>query len=315
METFKALASPTRLEVLRALDQRRKTGTELANELGLNKATVHEHLNILAATGLVTRKDEGRKWVYWELSWSGRKLLHPNESTAFAVMLGLGLAAAGGSVIQAGRVLGWWWAHNRPQHAADEGAAGPFGPEAAGMVAEDDVAGRSGQGDLADAGSEDTTPPEPAASPPPSDPGAGDSPQDGSEPPPPEEGQDPDAGSEPQNEPPRDPESEPDSNPEAPSGGGQGAPADGGGSAADSGEDAGMVASTGSDQGDDTTSDLAHGSAGSEDASDAGGSSEVASSEGILGALDGDVLLAIMLVVTAAILLVLALRLRVNHRK
>ena len=55
-ETFKALASSTRLTVLRALDERRKTLTELARDLELNKATVHEHLQLLTAADLIRKR-------------------------------------------------------------------------------------------------------------------------------------------------------------------------------------------------------------------------------------------------------------------
>ncbi|MEA3203330.1 MAG: hypothetical protein QOI63_1005 [Thermoplasmata archaeon] len=105
-ETFKALASPTRLTVLRALDERRKTLTEISRDLSLNKATVHEHLGLLAAADLVRKRDdEGRKWIYYELTWRGQKLLHPQETTTFNVLLGLGIAAAGGGMGMLARSL------------------------------------------------------------------------------------------------------------------------------------------------------------------------------------------------------------------
>jgi DNA-binding transcriptional ArsR family regulator len=105
-KTFQALASTTRLTVLRALDERRKTLTELARDLELNKATVHEHLQLLAAAGLVKKRDdEGRKWIYYELTWRGQKLLHPQETTTFNVLLGLGVAAAGGGMAMLARAL------------------------------------------------------------------------------------------------------------------------------------------------------------------------------------------------------------------
>jgi DNA-binding transcriptional ArsR family regulator len=117
-KTFQALASATRLTVLRALDERRKTLTELARDLELNKATVHEHLQLLVAAGLVRKRDdEGRKWIYYELTWTGEKLLHPQETTTFSVLLGLGVAAAGGGVLMLGRALGWWLA-TMPMEAA-----------------------------------------------------------------------------------------------------------------------------------------------------------------------------------------------------
>lgn len=108
-ETFKALASPTRLGVLRALDERRKTLTELARDMALNKATVHEHLALLTAASLIRKRDdEGRKWIYYELTWRGQKLLHPQESTTFNVLLGVAVASAGGGMAMLGRSLGWW---------------------------------------------------------------------------------------------------------------------------------------------------------------------------------------------------------------
>lgn len=96
-ETFKALASTSRLLVLKALDERRKTLSELARDLSLNKATVHEHLQLLSTADLVKKRDdEGRKWIYYELTWRGQKILHPQETTSFNILLGLSILAAGG---------------------------------------------------------------------------------------------------------------------------------------------------------------------------------------------------------------------------
>ncbi len=121
-ETFKALASETRLQILHALDERRKTGTELARELSLNKATVHEHLQTLVAAGLVTKKDDGRKWIYWELSWEGSKLLHPGQGAVFSVLLGLGILSTGGGLLALGSAFDWW-RDTMATRSADEGGA------------------------------------------------------------------------------------------------------------------------------------------------------------------------------------------------
>ena len=110
-ETFRALASSTRLTVLKALDERRKTLTELARDLQLNKATVHEHMQLLTAAGLVRKRDdEGRKWIYYELTWTGQRILHPEATTTFNLLLSLSVAAAGGGTVMLGRALGWWLA-------------------------------------------------------------------------------------------------------------------------------------------------------------------------------------------------------------
>ncbi|MEA3137181.1 MAG: hypothetical protein QOC71_1462 [Thermoplasmata archaeon] len=116
-DTFRALASSTRLTVLKALDERRKTLTELSRDLALNKATVHEHMQLLTAAGLVKKRDdEGRKWIYYELTWTGRRILHPEATTTFNLLLGLSVAAAGGGVFMLGRALGWWLA----EHSASD---------------------------------------------------------------------------------------------------------------------------------------------------------------------------------------------------
>jgi DNA-binding transcriptional ArsR family regulator len=108
-DTFRALASSTRLTVLKALSERRKTLTELSRDLNLNKATVHEHMALLTAAGLVRKRDdEGRKWIYYELTWTGQRILHPEATTTFNLLLGLSVAAAGGGVAMLGRALGWW---------------------------------------------------------------------------------------------------------------------------------------------------------------------------------------------------------------
>jgi DNA-binding transcriptional ArsR family regulator len=93
-ETFKALASDTRLDILKALDERQKTVTELAKELELNKATVFEHLEKLASVKLIQKLEDERKWVYWQLTWTGRRLLHPE-----AVTLALVLSSAAATLL------------------------------------------------------------------------------------------------------------------------------------------------------------------------------------------------------------------------
>ncbi len=81
INAFKALASETRLEILRALDERSMTLNELSEKLNLNKATVHEHLMKLHEAGLIKRKTRERhKWVYYKLSWKGSSLLHPDNT-------------------------------------------------------------------------------------------------------------------------------------------------------------------------------------------------------------------------------------------
>jgi DNA-binding transcriptional ArsR family regulator len=92
-ESFKALASDVRVEILKHLDARRETVTDLSNLLSLSKPTLLEHLEKLQAAGLIKRIDEGRKWIYYELSDKGRKVLHP-ERVAITLALASAIALA-----------------------------------------------------------------------------------------------------------------------------------------------------------------------------------------------------------------------------
>jgi len=95
-ESFKALASDVRVGILKVLDERRQTVTDLSNVMGLSKPTLLEHLEKLQAAVLVKRVDEGRKWIYYELSDKGRKILHPEKvSIVVALSSAAALAAIG----------------------------------------------------------------------------------------------------------------------------------------------------------------------------------------------------------------------------
>jgi DNA-binding transcriptional ArsR family regulator len=86
MNTFKALASDTRLNILRALDGKKMGLNDICRATNLNKATLHEHLTKLYEAGLVNKHErEGHKWVYYKLTWKGEGLLHP-ENTKIVVL-------------------------------------------------------------------------------------------------------------------------------------------------------------------------------------------------------------------------------------
>jgi len=85
-ETFKALASDTRLDILRSLDGKNMSLKDICTSTNLNKATLHEHLVKLNEAGLIKKNErEGHKWVYYKLTWKGECLLHP-ENTRIVVL-------------------------------------------------------------------------------------------------------------------------------------------------------------------------------------------------------------------------------------
>jgi len=97
-ETFKALASETRVDVLKLLGQRRHMQTEMASALGLSVPTVKEHLDALEKAGLVERHEEGRKWKYYSLTKKGKGVLNPEEMKIW-IVLGLFILSFVGGIV------------------------------------------------------------------------------------------------------------------------------------------------------------------------------------------------------------------------
>lgn len=108
-EALKALASDTRLDILKRLDERQKTVTELARDLSLNKATVFEHCERLLGADLIQKIEDDRKWVYYQLSWKGRRILHPERMT-IALLLSTSL----GAVVAAAVAFALFWRTRAP---------------------------------------------------------------------------------------------------------------------------------------------------------------------------------------------------------
>jgi len=100
MATFKALASDTRLDILKSLDGKRMALKDICKATKLNKATLHEHLSKLNEAGLVKKKErEGHKWVFYKLTWKGECLLHP-ENTRIVVMFTTTFMVLAAGIIQ-----------------------------------------------------------------------------------------------------------------------------------------------------------------------------------------------------------------------
>jgi len=100
MNSFKALASDTRLNILKTLDGKKMSLKDISKATGLNKATLHEHLTKLTEAGIVKRKErEGHKWVYYKLTWKGEGLLHP-ENTRIVILFSVTFVALAAGITQ-----------------------------------------------------------------------------------------------------------------------------------------------------------------------------------------------------------------------
>ncbi|WP_067052742.1 winged helix-turn-helix domain-containing protein [Methanofollis ethanolicus] len=99
-ETLEVLSSEQRVQILKHLDKRRMTITELSEEMECAKSTVHHHVEKLIASGFVAAIDEGHRWVYLELTTQGHMILHPSERTRIVLLLtSIPFAFLGGMVL------------------------------------------------------------------------------------------------------------------------------------------------------------------------------------------------------------------------
>jgi DNA-binding transcriptional ArsR family regulator len=77
---LKTLIVDTRTNILKSLEKRPMTASELSRRLGKHVTTVSEHLNLLKNSELVERVERpGRKWVYYKLTTPAEKILHPTS--------------------------------------------------------------------------------------------------------------------------------------------------------------------------------------------------------------------------------------------
>ncbi len=84
--SFKALASGTRVDILKSLAKRRKTLTEISKQFGMSVSTVKEHMGKLSEAGLVEMIDDGHKWKYYELTRSGKSVVEPGEQKIWLLL-------------------------------------------------------------------------------------------------------------------------------------------------------------------------------------------------------------------------------------
>jgi len=91
-DEFRVLASTTRIDIMKLLDESQLTVSDVSRRLEMNKATVHEHLNKLIEVGLVKKEDTNRKWVYYSLTWKGKNLLHPERVKVMVVLATIAIA-------------------------------------------------------------------------------------------------------------------------------------------------------------------------------------------------------------------------------
>ena len=84
--TFKALSADTRIEILKLLEKRRHTQSEMSSELKLSVPTIKEHLDALEKAELVKKSEEGYKWKYYALTEKAKCLLDPERKKVWILL-------------------------------------------------------------------------------------------------------------------------------------------------------------------------------------------------------------------------------------
>ncbi|MEA2075741.1 MAG: winged helix-turn-helix domain-containing protein [Euryarchaeota archaeon] len=96
-----ALSSDTRANILKSIDVRRMTVSELSKELNLPKSTIHENLDRLVDADLVKKNDDNNtNRVYYELTERGITILHPHEMTKIIILLSSAALSFVGGIIE-----------------------------------------------------------------------------------------------------------------------------------------------------------------------------------------------------------------------
>ncbi|MGI6589708.1 MAG: winged helix-turn-helix domain-containing protein [Candidatus Iainarchaeum sp.] len=100
-KSFKALSADSRVGILKSLNERRRTLSELSQKLNLGNSTIKEHCDILVNADLIKQIDEGRKWKYYELTQKGKQIISPNlmEEVKVLILLCTGVFLVGGFVL------------------------------------------------------------------------------------------------------------------------------------------------------------------------------------------------------------------------
>lgn len=86
-KTLKIIMSETRVKILKSLNKKKKTLTELAKELKLTNPTIKEHLEILLNAKFIEKEKSIRKWKYYNLTIEGKKILNPEHNNLFLALV------------------------------------------------------------------------------------------------------------------------------------------------------------------------------------------------------------------------------------
>jgi DNA-binding transcriptional ArsR family regulator len=107
---LKTLTVDTRTDILKSLQNRPMTASELSRKLNKHVTTVSEHLDVLKESNLVEKIERpGRKWIYYRLTKPGESIVHPQSYKWVFVLATTFLTCVGGLyLITANTYPGHW---------------------------------------------------------------------------------------------------------------------------------------------------------------------------------------------------------------
>ncbi len=134
-----ALASDTRMDILKSLQPNRRTVSQLAELVGVDKAAVHRHLKKLEEGGFVKR-EEDHGFVYYGLSWKARDILSPNENTKIVVLITASIILIG-AVIMMMYLANSGFGGGAERFPVQSGDQNSYGPDSQELVNSNDISG------------------------------------------------------------------------------------------------------------------------------------------------------------------------------
>lgn len=96
---LKTVTVDTRASILKLLEERSMTASEISRALNKHVTTVSEHLEMLNESGLVERLERhGKKWIYYKLTKDAVRILHPKVYSRWVLVLSLTMIVFVGSL-------------------------------------------------------------------------------------------------------------------------------------------------------------------------------------------------------------------------
>lgn len=96
---LKTISVDTRVQILKLLEKRQMTASEISQALNKHVTTISEHLDILKNSNLVERVERpGRKWIYYRLTKDADKILRPKVYHRWVLVLSISFLVIVGSI-------------------------------------------------------------------------------------------------------------------------------------------------------------------------------------------------------------------------